>query len=303
MEYLLKTSDLKKAYMGKTVVNKINIDIKKGDIYGFIGRNGAGKTTTMKMIAGLEKPTSGGIELFEDHNLKYGRSKIGTVIEYPCIYPYMTARQNIETQRKLLNMRDKSVVSELLDIVGLGDTGHKKAKNFSLGMKQRLAIALSLVGEPEFLMLDEPINGLDPMGIRDIRDLILKLNKERGITVMISSHILGELVKISTRFGIINKGKLVAQFDAEDLKEKVKEKVKIRVNDAERAFGVLKNIIGVEDCVVESEREISVYDHLDKTGEMSKALAENDIILESIGKEGTDYEEYFIELMGGNEND
>lgn len=303
MEYLLNTNDLKKAYLGKPVVNKININIKKGDIYGFIGRNGAGKTTTMKMIAGLEKPTSGSLELFGDKNLNYGRSKIGTVIEYPCLYPYMTARQNINAQRHLLNMRDESIVDEILDIVGLGNTGNKKAKNFSLGMKQRLAIALSLVGEPEFLMLDEPINGLDPMGIKDIRDLILKLNKERGITVMISSHILGELVKISTRFGIINKGELVAQFDSDELKEKVKEKIKIRVNDVDRAYNVLKEEIGVENCEIDSEREISVFDCLEKSGEISSALAQNDIILESMAKEGSDYESYFIELMGGNNND
>ncbi len=303
MEYLLKTKDLKKTYFGKPAVNKINIDIKKGDIYGFIGKNGAGKTTTMKMIVGLERPSSGEIELFENKNLNEGRSKLGTVIEYPCLYPYMTARQNVEAQRYLLNVKDKSVVDDVLEIVGLSDTGNKKAKNFSLGMKQRLAIALSLVGNPEFLMLDEPINGLDPMGIKDIRDLILTLNRERGITIMMSSHILGELVKISTRFGIINKGELVDQFDYDELKERVKEKITIRVNDTIRAYDILKNEVKIENCIIDGDRSISIFDHLEDSGVITAALANNDVILESINKDGGDYESYFIKLMGGNKND
>lgn len=302
MEYVLKTKDLTKVYSRKPAVNKVNLEIKKGEIYGFIGRNGAGKTTTIRMAVGLAKPTSGEIELFGSKNLKEGRAKVGTVIEYPALYPYMTARQNVETQRHLLNVKDKSVTDDVLEVVGLNNTGRKKAKDFSLGMKQRLAIALALVGDPEFLFLDEPINGLDPMGIKDVRDLILKLNRERGITIMISSHILGELVKMATCYGVINNGEIVDQFDAEELKSRVKTSIKIKVNDPDRACDILCNEIGVNDYNMEDDGSISVFDHLDESGKINLVLSSNDIIIESISKEGGDYEEYFIKLMGGNKN-
>ena len=302
MEYVLRTKDLTKVYARKKAVDKVNLEIKKGDIYGFIGKNGAGKTTTIRMAVGLAKPTSGQIELFESTNLKKGRAKVGTVIEYPSLYPYMNARQNVEAQRLLLGVKDKSVTDDVLKIVGLDNTGRKKAKDFSLGMKQRLAIALALVGDPEFLFLDEPINGLDPMGIKDVRDLILKLNKERNITIMISSHILGELVKIATCYGVINNGALVDQFGAEELKTRVKTCINIKVNDAVKACDVLREDVGVQKCEINDDRSISVFDHLDMQGNMSLALAKNDIILESINREGGDYESYFIKLMGGNNN-
>ncbi len=302
MEYVLRTKDLTKIYSRKAAVNKVNLEIKKGDIYGFIGKNGAGKTTTIRMAVGLAKPTSGEIELFESKNLNKGRAKVGTVIEYPALYPYMSARQNLETQRLLLNVKDKSVTDEILEIVGLADVGRKKAKDFSLGMKQRLAIALSLIGDPEFLFLDEPINGLDPMGIKEIRDLILKLNKERGITIMISSHILGELVKMATCYGVINNGELVDQFDADDLKNRVKTRIRIKANDPDGVCQILQNEIGVQDCTLEDDGSVSVFDHLDDSGKINLALSEHDIIVEYINKEGGDYEDYFIKLMGGNKN-
>ena len=222
-EYVLQTHELTKTYARKNAVDHINLKIRKGDIYGFIGKNGAGKTTTIKMIVGLSNPTSGEIELFGSTDLNEGRKRIGTVIENPALYPYLSARQNIEVQRIMKGVTDKSITDDLLEIVGLKDTGRKKAKNFSLGMKQRLAIALALVGDPEFLLLDEPINGLDPTGIKDIRELILKLNREAGITVLISSHILGELAKISTSYGVISNGVLIEQFTAEELKNNGKQ--------------------------------------------------------------------------------
>lgn len=307
MEYVLKTENLTKVYSRRPVVNKINLQIKKGDIYGFVGRNGSGKSTTIKMIVGLTKPTNGGMELFGSKNLNEGRKKVGTVIEYPSLYPYMTARQNVEAHRIFLGVKDKSVTDEVLDIVGLNDTGKKKAKNFSLGMKQRLAIALALIGNPEFLFLDEPINGLDPLGIRDIRDLILKLNKERGITIMISSHILDELIKIATCYGVINDGVLVDQFEADELKRRVRERVCLRVNNPELACEVLSKDVGVSDFSLNEDGSIYIFDCLDKTGEINTCLAGNDIILQSMTHEGSresgDYEEYFIKLMGGNKND
>lgn len=307
MEYALKVENLTKSYSRKVVLNKINLKIKKGDIYAFIGKNGSGKTTTMKIIVGLASPTSGNIELLGSKNLTEVRKKIGAVIEYPAFYPNMTARQNIEAHRRLLGVKDKSVTNEVLDIVGLSDAGKKKSKNFSLGMKQRLAIALSLIGNPEFLILDEPINGLDPEGIRDIRNLIVKLNKERGITIMISSHILGELFKITTRYGIINDGMIVDQFNADELMKRARENLRIKVNNPDLACTVLENEVGIKDYKINEDDSISVFDCLDKSGEINASLAKNDIILESMVHEGSDgkgdYESYIIKLMGGKNND
>lgn len=302
-ECVLKTSELTKTYARKNAVDHINLKIHKGDIYGFIGKNGAGKTTTIKMIVGLNNLTSGSIELFGSDNLQEGRHKIGTVIENPALYPYLSARQNIEAQRIMKGVKDKSITDDLLDIVGLKDAGNKKAKNFSLGMKQRLAIALALVGDPEFLLLDEPINGLDPTGIRDIRELILKLNREAGITILISSHILGELAKIATSYGVINNGVLVDQFTAEELKQKVRPCLKITVNDPERAIAILKDCLDISDIELENN-SIKVYEMLDKSVEINSALESNDIIVQFFSKEDGDYENYFIKLMeGGAKND
>lgn len=297
-ECLLKTSELTKTYARKNAVDHINLEINKGDIYGFIGKNGAGKTTTIKMIVGLNNPTSGSIELFGSNNLQEGRRKIGTVIENPALYPYLSARQNIEAQRIMKGVKDKSITDDLLDIVGLKDAGNKKAKNFSLGMKQRLAIALALVGDPEFLLLDEPINGLDPTGIRDIRELILKLNREAGITILISSHILGELAKIATSYGVINNGVLVDQFTAEELKQKVKPCLKITVNDPERAVAILKDYLEISNIELENN-SIKIYEMLDKSVEINSVLESNDIIVQFFSKEDSDYENYFIKLMEG----
>ena len=301
-EYVLKTTDLTKTYSHVNVVDKVNIEIKKGDIYGFIGKNGAGKTTTIRVVVGLASQNQGDIELFGEKQLNIGRKKIGTVIEYPAIYPYMTAKENVETQRILLGVKDKNKTNEILNIVGLGNTGKKKAKNFSLGMKQRLAIALALIDDPEFLFLDEPTNGLDPTGIKEIRDLILKLNKEHNITVMVSSHILGELAKIATRYGVISKGKLVKEFYADDLQNLVRNKIKIKVNDPEKALSLLKKHLNIENCELQNNT-IYIYDHLDQSGQINSTLAKHDIIIESISKEGDDYEEFFIKLMEGENQD
>ncbi len=302
-EYVLQTFDLTKTYARKNAVDHINLKIRKGDIYGFIGKNGAGKTTTIKMVVGLITPSSGEIELFGSDDLQKGRKKSGTVIESPAYYPYLNARQNIEVQRIMKGVKDKSITDELLTVVGLENAGRKKAKNFSLGMKQRLAIALALVGDPEFLFLDEPINGLDPAGIKDVRELVLKLSKEAGITIMISSHILGELSKIATCYGIINDGKLVDQFTTEELQERVKPHIKLTVNDPEKAISVLKEKMGISSLEVQ-DNSVIIYQILDKSVEINKVLEENEIIVQFISKEEGDYENYFIKLMeGGSIND
>lgn len=220
MSVILRTNHITKRYSHRPVVSDLSMTIHKGDIYGFIGKNGAGKTTLIRMITGLAKPSDGNILLFGKPDLLEGRARIGTVIESPAFYPGMTARENLITQCRLLGINDLTQVDDILELVGLDDTGKKKARNFSLGMRQRLAIALALIGNPELLILDEPTNGLDPEGIKEIRELILRLNKERKITVLISSHILGELSKFATRYGIIHQGKLIEEFTEEELRER-----------------------------------------------------------------------------------
>ena len=219
MSVILRTNHVTKRYGSRPVVSDLSMTIHKGDIYGFTGKNGAGKTTLIRMITGLAAPSDGNMLLFGKPDLLEGRKKIGTVIESPAFYPGMTARENLTAQCRLQG-EDSAQVDEILALVGLDDTGKKKARNFSLGMRQRLAIAIALIGTPELLILDEPTNGLDPEGIKEIRELILKLNKEKDITVLISSHILGELSKFATRYGIIHQGRLIEEFTEDELWER-----------------------------------------------------------------------------------
>lgn len=236
MTAILRTNHLTKRYNNRAVVNDLSMTIHEGDIYGFIGKNGAGKTTLIRMITGLASPSDGNILLFGSPELKEGRSAIGTVIESPALYPGMTARQNLIVQCKLQGIRDESQADAILTLVGLDDTGHKKAKDFSLGMRQRLALAIALIGSPRLLILDEPTNGLDPEGIKEVRELILKLNRDRKITVLISSHILGELSKFATRYGIIHHGKLIEEFTQNQLWERCSSKDGTRQMDLEDYF-------------------------------------------------------------------
>lgn len=241
MENILKTVDITKKFSKKVAVSAVNMNIKKGDIYGFIGRNGAGKTTLIKMLVGLSQPTSGSIELFDSKNLNKARRKIGTVIEAPAFIPHLSARQNMLIQWTLLGSKDKSIIDETLKLVGLDNVGNKKVKKFSLGMKQRLGIAMTLMGEPEFLILDEPTNGLDPEGIIEIRQMLKKLNQEKGLTILISSHILGELSKLATRYGIINDGVLIDEFTEQELTERCQSSLIVKVNDINKACEILKS--------------------------------------------------------------
>ena len=297
-KYVLETTGLTKTYSRKNVVNNLDMKIRKGDIYGFIGKNGAGKTTTIKMITGMISPSSGSIKLFGKEKLSDSRKKIGCIIENPAFYPYMSAHDNIEAQRLLKGVKDKSITNELLEIVGLKDVGKKKLKNFSLGMKQRLAIALALVGDPEILLLDEPINGLDPSGIKEIRELVLKLSKEAGITILISSHILSELTKISSAYGVIKDGNLIAQFTKEELEQKVRPNLKIRVNDLEKSVKILKEKFPeIELNIVDDE--ITIYNMTDDFRTVTNVLEESEIIIRSLSKSEGDYENYFISLMEG----
>lgn len=297
MEYVLQTNGLTKMFGKKAAVNGININVLKGDIYGFIGRNGAGKTTLIRMIAGLARPNKGSIRLFESDNLDEQRSKTGTMIENPAVFPNMTAKQNLHYYSILLGIDPKKTVGEMLSLVGLQNTGKKKAKNFSLGMKQRLAIAISLLGDPEFLMLDEPINGLDPTGIKEIRELVLKLNKDKNITILISSHILGELSKIATRYGVINNGVMVTEFTNEELHQRCKGELELKVDKVTEAEKIIATIVNPTAIKVMDENTIHIIDDLDKAGVINMELAKNGILVSSNSIVGQDLEAYFMQLM------
>ena len=299
MSYVLQTSNLTKKYKKQTALNNVNINIKKGDIYGLIGKNGAGKTTLMKIVCGLIHSTHGEIKLFESTDLNKQRKRIGCVIEQPVIYPLMTAREILTYYNKLLGISDYSNIDDLLDLVGLENAGNKKTKNFSLGMKQRLSIAISLIGNPDFLILDEPINGLDPSGILEIRELLLKLNYERDITILISSHILGELTKVTTKYGIIKDGNLIDEFESKDLEIRCKRYISLKVDDIDKATYIIKNNIKSTDYKVFNENRIHIYDYLDKPEEVNKELVKNGVLVSHIALEGDDIEDYFIRKMGG----
>lgn len=303
MEYALRTKNLSKKFSKKLTVDSVNINIRKGDIYGLIGKNGAGKTTLIRTIVGLAAPTAGEIELFESTDLKKQRYKIGTVIESPAIYPNFTAKQNLIAQQKLFGKTDINKINQILEIVGLADTGKKKTSNFSLGMKQRLAIAMSLIGNPEFLVLDEPINGLDPAGIKDVRDLILKLNKENNITVLISSHILGELAKIATRYGVICNGKLVDEFTPQELQSRVRKCLTVSVDNTELAGKIIEENLNTKNYEIKSDKLIYLYDNIDESSKVNTLLVTNGVIVNFINTIGDDYEPYLIKLMEGSQND
>lgn len=234
MEYIIETEGLTKRYGKRLCVNNISIHIAKGDIYGFIGRNGAGKTTAMRLILVLARPTSGKIKLFNSDDLNAQRKKIGSLIEAPGLYKRCSALENMKRFSILYGGDDKEI-EELLSFVGLNGVGNKKVGQFSLGMKQRLGIAIALLGNPEVLILDEPVNGLDPAGIKEVRDLLLKLNKEKNVTIMISSHLLDELAKITTKYGIINNGVLVEEIDAPKLMERCKNNIVISCDRLQEA--------------------------------------------------------------------
>jgi len=297
MEYVLQTNCLTKMFGNKAAVNKVDLNVKRGDIYGFIGKNGAGKTTLIRMAAGLASPTDGSLQLFESADLNNQRKKLGTMIENPAVYPNMTAKQNLQHYCILLGLEVKDTVTQMLTLVGLEDTGKKKAKNFSLGMKQRLAIAIALLGNPEFLMLDEPINGLDPTGIKEIRELILKLNKEKKITILISSHILGELSKIATCYGVINNGLLVDQFTKKELEERCSQALEIKVDNVTKAGDILENIVGIPDYQKLDDTTIRIMKEIERAGEINTELAKNGVMVSSCSIIGQDLEDYFMQLM------
>lgn len=250
---VLKTKALTKRYHSNRAVNNINIDIKQGDIYGLVGKNGAGKTTLLRMVTGLSLPSSGEIELFGETSaggLNRARSRTGSIIETPSFFPYLSARKNLEYYRIQRGIAEKEVVEKSLRLVGLQDTGKKKFKNFSLGMKQRLGLANAIMANPDMLILDEPINGLDPTGIVEFRDILLRLNRERNITIVISSHILSELEQLATIYGFINGGELIEQVSSKKLNERLRRSLSIKVDNVEKAAVIISLLFFGTDALL-----------------------------------------------------
>ena len=302
-ELLLQTRALTKQYGRHRAVDQVNMHIKKGAIYGFIGRNGAGKTTTLRMISGLASPTAGEIELFgcRGRDLSRIRSRVGCLIEGPGLYGSMSARDNLKMKSMLLGVYKRGYEEELLDIVGLGGVGKKPVKRYSLGMKQRLGIALALVGEPDLLVLDEPINGLDPQGIAEVRDTVLKLNRERNMTILISSHILEELSKIATDYGIIHNGTLLQELTNEELMEKCSERLEVTLDDPERAVPVMDRL-GIKRYQVADREHIYIFERLEESAALNMAFAKAGIPVRGISVTNEELETYFLKLTGGGAN-
>lgn len=303
-EIVLKTYNISKKYGNQVSNDKISITIKKGEIYGLIGKNGAGKTTLFRIITGLSHKSSGNLEIFgksEEKDLNTARTMIGSLIESPAFYKNMTARENLEVSRLVRNIAGKECIDEVLELVGLADTNKKKVKNFSLGMRQRLGIANALLGNPKLLILDEPINGLDPMGIVEIRELLKKINKEKDVTILISSHILGELSELATNYGIINNGKLVEEISVKELKEKCRQYIEVIVDNPAKASTILEKELLITNYEVLENNRIKIFSNLDSSGLINGTLSKNKVVVQKINLKGENLEEYFINKVGGNE--
>lgn len=300
MEYVLEANGLCKRYRNFTALNGLDMHIPKGAIYGFVGRNGAGKTTLIRLICGLQEPAGGSFTLYgvqnTDARIGRCRRRMGAVVESPAIYPDMTAEENIRQQMLVLGLPSPDGTQELLRLVGLGDTGRKKVKNFSLGMRQRLGIAVALAGSPDFLVLDEPVNGLDPQGIIEMRELILTLNREHGITVLISSHILDELSRLATHYGFIDDGRMVREMSAEELEARCRKCIRIEVSDTSALARVL-DAMRAEYRILDDSRA-DIYAELPVTALVS-ALAKENCAVNSIREQDESLESFYMNLIGG----
>ena len=303
MENILETKHIEKKYKKFKALDGINMHVPKKAIYGLVGKNGAGKTTLIRIICGLQKPTKGTYTIYNTVNtsnqITKQRKRIGAIIEAPSICLDMTAEDNLKKQSKIIGIPDEENVYKILKTVNLENTGKKKAKNFSLGMKQRLGIAIALVGNPDFIILDEPINGLDPAGIIEVRELILKLNKENGITFLISSHYLDELSKIATCYGFMNNGKIVKEIDKEELEKSHRKRIEINVNNIKECVKYLEeNKISYQ---VISDEVIDIYEKVN-VSEIVIALSKRNCIINSFQEKSESLENYYLNLIGGADN-
>ncbi|EGP5620742.1 ATP-binding cassette domain-containing protein [Enterococcus faecium] len=297
-ETVLKATGITKKYVAAKALDKVSIEIKRGMIYGLIGENGAGKSTFMRTIMGLISIDEGSIELFGTTDLQAARRRMGQSIETPALYPELTARDNLRIQAANGGVSDREI-EDLLKMMRLENTGKKKAKNFSLGMRQRLAIANALITNPEFLILDEPTNGMDPAGMAEMREIIQRLVKERGITVLLSSHLLDELSQIATHYGILHEGHLIKELSKEELAQESRQFIKIDTSATEQAVTVLDSL-GYRDYFVQSSRVIQLFEGIDQVAAINQALVEAKVPVDGIHLVGQKLEDYFLQLTGGN---
>ncbi|MCI8751525.1 MAG: ATP-binding cassette domain-containing protein [Lachnospiraceae bacterium] len=291
---------LTKKYKKSYALNGLDMEICRGSIYGFVGKNGAGKTTLMRILTGRAVQTDGEIGLFgekQQSKMYIQRKRVGAMVEGPAFYPGMTAKDNLEVVRLQKGIEDKGCIKEILEIVGLEDTGTKKARNFSLGMKQRLGIAIALMGKPELLVLDEPVNGLDPEGIASLRELLKKLNQEQGMTILVSSHILSELDQLATCYGFINKGKMIEQVTTEELFKKCEPYLNMRVNDVQKAAHVLRKMFPGNRLEIVTDKQLCLYNFSGNTADVMKECLLNEVDIKEIRAEGASLEKYYMELM------
>ena len=304
MDYVLKTNALCKKYKDYKALNGLSMNVPKGAIYGFVGKNGAGKTTLIRLICGLQELTSGEYTLYgtksTDKEILKARRRMGAVVETPSIYLDMTAEDNLKQQYRVLGLPSYDGLEDILKLVRLENTEKKKAQNFSLGMRQRLGIAIALVGDPDFLVLDEPVNGLDPQGIIEMRELILKLNREQQITVLISSHILDELSRLATHYGFIDKGQIVKEISAKELDTACRKCIRLEVTNTRTLSRVLDGM-NVEYTIV-SDKAADVYARIN-VSKLTLALAKENCEVISMQERDESLESYYVGLVGGKEND
>lgn len=314
MQYVLETRDLEKRYRDFKAISHLNIHVEKGAIYGLIGKNGSGKTTLIRLICDLQSPTSGTYSIYGTENtskeILNARKRIGAIVESPSIYLDMTARENMEEQYLILGLPlykglkfrkgtasfNDDEIDELLNFVGLGNTGKKKVKNFSLGMKQRLGIAIALAGNPDLLILDEPINGLDPQGIVEIRELILKLNRDKKITFLISSHYLDELSKVASHYGFLDNGQIIKEISADELNKLCKKRIELKVNDEIECVKYLEEENIPYELV--GRNTIQIFDNIN-ISKLSLALAKRNCEINEFHEKDESLENYYINLLGG----
>ncbi len=304
MEFILETRDLTKVYGQKEAARDVNLHIREGQIYGLIGRNGAGKTTVMRMISGLSRPTRGSYSLFGKTGMEMQKMlrNVGVLIEQPGLYPKLSAYENLKIKCIGMGIRPKGYVENLLKTVGLENTDARKgAGSYSLGMRQRLGIALALVGDPKMIVLDEPINGLDPQGIAEVREMLTRLRQEKGITIMVSSHILDELSKVADAYGVIHEGTLLDEFTAEQLHERCGQSLVLRTDDAAATLRILENM-GLTGAVSQPDGSLRLSRGMDRTREIARAVVGAGIGLEEIYLRTMTLEEYYLGMTGGEHN-
>ncbi|MBD3922317.1 ABC transporter ATP-binding protein [Paenibacillus sp. PR3] len=299
---LVQTEQLTKAYGPHTVVDQVNLTIQRGDIYGFLGQNGAGKTTTLRMIVGLVKPTSGTVHLFNTRNPKQAvLERVGTMIDMPGFYKNLTVSENLAIHCELIGLKDPTAIERCLHQIGLWEARNKTVRKLSMGMRQRLAIGRAIIHQPELLLLDEPTNGLDPVGIREIRELLLQLSRQQQITLLVSSHLLSEIDQLATRIGIIHHGKLLQEIDTSILRQRMPSYLELKIVEPSRTLFILEQHLGIAKYELSDPGTIRLYEHVEDSAEIIRTLVMNGVqVIEAVRKNAS-LEDYFIDTISTRE--